>query len=68
MEYYSIMPEDCVYAPQDLISACGSLYPYITSLSGAKKYARSVKKQFPEATINLFKGETWGEMELVETF
>ena len=68
MEYFSIMPEDCVSASPELFSACGSLYPYITTLTRAKQYARSVKKRFPEATINLFKGETWGEMELVETF
>lgn len=68
MDYYSLMPENCVDAPQELINQCGSLFPFITTLTGAKRYAKSVKKQFPNATLNLFKGKTWGDTELVEVF
>lgn len=66
MEHYALLPEITIDAPQELINACGSLFPFITSLTGAKRYARSVKKRFPNFTLNLLKGETWGDTELVE--
>lgn len=68
MEHYALLPEYSVDAPQELINACGSLYPFITTLSGAKRYARSVKKRFPNFTLRLLKGATWGDSELVEEF
>ena len=66
MKHYTLMSMDCFDG--ELVSKCGSLFPFITSLSKAKAYARKVKKQFPNATLQLFEGETWGELELIETF
>ena len=68
MKYYALLPEEVINVPQELIDACGSLYPFITTLTGARKYARSVKKRFPNNTLTLSEGETWGDMKIVETF
>ena len=68
MTHYAVLPDCTIDAPQELIDACGSLFPFITSLTGAKRYAKSIKKRFPKYTLNLIEGETWGETKVIEVF
>lgn len=68
MRYFSLIPECCIDLPQEAMNKCGSLFPFITTLTGARRYAKSVKKQFPNITFNLLEGKTWGESRLIEQF
>ena len=66
MEHYNLMPTDNF--DSEVVAKCGSLFPFITSKTNAIKYAKSVKRQFPNVHFELTKGATWGEMELVQEF
>lgn len=66
MEHYNLMPTDCF--DTEIVEQCGSLFPFITTKTSAIKYAKSVKRQFPNVHFQLTKGETWGNQELVQEF
>jgi len=68
MKHYAILPDCMMDTPQELIDACGSLYPFITTLSGARRYAKNVKKRFPKYSLELIEGETWGDAKVIEVF
>lgn len=69
MKHYNLMPEQGNWVGnQKIISKCGSLFPFITTKSAAIKYAKNVKKEFPEITFGLYEGSTFGSMVLVQTF
>lgn len=69
MTHYNLLPVDGLWFDnQELKDACGSLFPFITTKTGAIKYAKSVKKRFPDVTFGLFEGETFGSQKLVQEF
>lgn len=69
MKHYNLMPvEGDWFDNQELIGACGSLFPFITTESRAIAYAKSVKKRFPNIVFSLTEGETWGNQKLVKEF
>lgn len=69
MKHYNLMPtEGMWFDNQELIGACGSLFPYITTEKSAIKYAKSVKARFPDVTFALTEGDQWGNQTLVKEF
>lgn len=60
------MPTECM--DNNVVAKCGSLFPFITTKTGAIRYAKSVKKEFPNVHFVLTKGETWGNQEIVQEF
>lgn len=55
-----------VMGNQTLIDNCGS-FPFYTKAMVIAKI-KELKKQFPMVKLGLYKGETWGELELVKEF
>lgn len=53
---------------KEVVYKCGSLYPFITTKKKAVAYANGLKKEFPFVSFSLMKGETFGEMELIQSF
>ena len=53
---------------EEVVEHCGSLFPFVTTKSGAIEYVRNLKKQFPFIVFDLMVGKTWGEMKLVQSF
>lgn len=53
---------------KEILNHCGSLYPFITNETNAIKYSKEIKKQFPFVHFELYKGKTWGTLELVKEF
>ena len=69
MTHYNLLPVDGIWFDnQELIDSCGSLFPFITTKTEAVKYAKSVKRRFPDVTFGLFEGETFGSQVLVQEF
>ena len=66
MEHFNLMPIDNF--DDEVVEKCGSLFPFITTKSGAIKYAKAIKRQFPNVRFELTKGEHWGELELIQEF
>lgn len=65
-EHYNLLPSGCNWFDrQDVIDSCGSLFPFIHTKTGAIKYAKSVKKKFPDVEFTLTKGDQWGNQELI---
>lgn len=52
----------------EIISKCGDLFPFITTKTSAVKYAKSVKRQFPTIELELYEGDNWGSLVLVQSF
>lgn len=66
MKHYNLLPSNGIWwENQECVDACGSLYPFITSEKGAIKYAKSVKKRFPNVEFELTEGDKWGNVKLV---
>jgi sialic acid synthase SpsE len=65
---YSIMPMDIMAVENNevVMNACGS-YPFFTKAM-VVKVIKQIKKQFPNAQLGLYKGDTWGELELIQEF
>ena len=53
---------------EEAVERCGSLFPFVTTKSGAIEYARKLKKEFPFILFGLMEGKTVGEMELIQSF
>ena len=68
METYSIIPIDIMETMDNptIMNGCGS-YPYFTKAMVVAKI-KELKKQFPMVKLGLYKGETWGSLELVKEF
>lgn len=56
------------YEIQEVVDSCGSLYPLVKSKSSAIEYVKNLKKKFPFIIFDLMVGETWGNLEVVESF
>ena len=53
---------------EEVVGHCGSLFPFVTTKSGAIAYVKNLKKQFPFIVFGLMEDKTWGEMELIQSF
>ena len=50
----------------EVVESCGSLFPYITTKTGAIRRLKGVKKEFPYVTFGLYNGKTFGELQIVQ--
>ena len=69
-EIKDLIAKGC-YAPfqvEEAVESCGSLFPFITTKSGAIEYARNLKKKFPFIVFDLMEGKTFGELAPVQSF
>ena len=68
MKHYNLMPVEGDWIHKEVISKCGSLYPYVTTKKDAIEYAQCVKKLFPNVVFQLTEGDSWGNQTLVKEF
>lgn len=68
MNTYTIMPTDIIEAQKHtkLMDACGS-YPFMTK-SFVERKIKELKKEYPTIKLGLYKGETWGTLQLVKEY
>ncbi len=68
MNTYTIMPTDIIEAQKHtkLMDACGS-YPFMTK-SFVESKIKELKKEYPTIKLGLYKGDTWGTLQLVKEY
>lgn len=62
MKYFVLVTRgiDVLSAGQELIDACGSLFPFADTAKKAIAYAKSVKKRFPDIKFVLYESDSHG--------
>lgn len=68
MNTYTIMPTDIIEAQKHtaLMNSCGS-YPFMTK-SYVENKIKQLKKEYPNVKLGLYKGDTWGTLQLIKEY